>query len=232
MSGAMADTLWPVIVATAAFLGTHFFLSWGPVRGALVARLGRGPFLGVYSIVAIATFVWMIMTYTSAPVIEVWPRAATAREIAWIVMIFAAVFLVCGFATSNPTAVGGEHVSEPRGIFKVTRHPILWAVALWALTHMGTTGDAAALIFFGGLAFLALGGMAHIDAKKRAEDPSRFARIAAITSVIPFAALIAGRTRVKLSEIGWLKILAGLALYLILLYGHEWVIGLRIAPQL
>jgi uncharacterized membrane protein len=232
MSGPMADTLWPVIVATAAFLGTHFGLAWAPVRSALVARLGRGPFLGVYSVVAIATLVWMIMAYTGAPVIEVWPRTTMAREVAWIVLLFAAVFLVCGAATSNPTAVGGERVMEPRGIFKVTRHPILWAVTLWALAHMGTTGDAAALIFFGGLAFLALGGMAHIDAKKRAEDPSRFARIAAATSAIPFAALVAGRARVTLSEIGWLKILAGLALYLILLYGHEWAIGLRVAPQL
>jgi uncharacterized membrane protein len=231
MSDQMADTLWPVIVATAAFLGTHFILAWGPVRGALVARLGRGPFLGVYSLIAVATFVWMNMTYIRAPVIEVWPHTATAREVAWVVMVFAAVFLVCGAATSNPTAIGGERITDPRGIFKVTRHPILWAVALWALTHMGTTGDVASLIFFGGLAFLALAGMAHIDAKKRAESPSRFARIAAVTSAIPFAALIAGRTRVTLSEIGWPRLLAGLALYLILLYGHEWAIGIRVAPH-
>jgi uncharacterized membrane protein len=231
MSDQMADTLWPVIIATIAFLGTHFVLSWGPVRSALVARLGRGPFLGVYSLVAVATFIWMNMTYIRAPVTEVWPHTTTAKEIAWVVMIFAAVFLVCGAATPNPTAVGGGRVAEPRGIFKVTRHPILWAVALWALVHMGTTGDAASLIFFGGLALLSLGGMAHIDAKKRAENPQRFARIAAVTSVIPFVALAAGRTRVTLSEIGWPRLIVGLALYLILLYGHEWAIGIVVAPQ-
>ena len=236
MSDQMADTLWPVIAATIAFVFGHFILSWGPVRGALVARLGRGPFLGAYSVLMIAAFVWMNMTYIRAPVIAVWPHSMTAKYIAWVFMLFATIFLVCGAATQNPTAVGGDRLldrPEPaRGIFKVTRHPILWAIALWSLVHIGTTGDAASLIFFGGLAFLSLAGMAHIDAKRRAENPERFARLAATTSAIPFAALIAGRTRVSLAEIGWPRILAGLALYLILLYGHEWAIGIVVAPQL
>jgi uncharacterized membrane protein len=232
MSDQMSDTLWPVILAAIAFVGGHFVLSWGPVRGALVARLGRGPFLGVYSILVAIAFLWMNMAYIRAPVIEIWPHTMTAKAIAWFVMIFASVFLVCGAATANPTAVGGERITEPRGIFKVTRHPILWAVALWALAHMGTTGDVASQVFFGGLALLSLGGMAHIDAKKRAENPERFARLAAATSAIPFAALAAGRTRVTLAEIGWPRLLAGLALYLILLYGHEWAIGIVVAPRL
>lgn len=232
MNDQMSDTLGPLIAATATFVLGHFILSWGPVRGALVAKLGRGKFLGLYSLLMIAAFVWMNMTYVRAPVIELWPHTEGVKHVAWVVMIFAAVLLVCGAATANPTAVGGERVTDARGIFKVTRHPILWAIALWALTHMGTTGDAASQIFFGGLALLSLGGMAHIDAKKRAEDPVRFARIAADSSAIPLAAIIAGRTHVTLSEIGWPRILAGLALYLILLYGHQWAIGIIVAPQL
>jgi uncharacterized membrane protein len=231
MSDQMADTLWPLIVATLAFVFGHFLLSWAPVRDALVARLGRGPFLGVYSVFALATFVWMNMTYSRAPVTELWPHTLAAKQVAWVVMLLASLLLVCGATTPNPTSVGGERVAESRGIFKVTRHPILWAVALWALTHMGTTGDAASQIFFGGLALLSLGGMVHIDAKTRREDPPRFARLAAETSAIPFAALLSGRARVTLTEIGWGRILGGLALYLILLYGHQWVIGIIVAPQ-
>ena len=228
----MADTLGPLIAATIAFVFGHFILSWSPVRDALVARLGgRKPFLGVYSVFALATFVWMNMAYSRAPVIELWPHTLGAKQTAWVVMLLASLLLVCGATTPNPTAVGGERITEPRGIFKVTRHPIMWAVGLWALTHMSTTGDAASQIFFGGLALLSFGGMAHIDAKARREAPQRFARIAATTSAIPFAALLAGRAHVSLAEIGWGRILGGLALYLILLYGHQFAIGIIVAPQ-
>jgi uncharacterized membrane protein len=231
MSDQMADTLWPLVAATVTFVFGHFILSSAPVRNGLIARFERGPFLGIYSVFSLASFVWMNMTYARAPVVELWPHALAAKQVSWVVMLLASLLLVCGATTSNPTAVGGERVTEPRGIFKVTRHPILWAVALWALTHMGTTGDAASQIFFGGLAVLSLGGMAHIDAKQRREDPSRFARIAAATSAIPFVALLSGRAHVTLGEIGWPRIGAGLALYLILLYGHQFAIGIIVAPQ-
>ncbi len=234
MNAEMSETLWPLAAATAAFVVAHFVLSWRPVRAALVARIGRGPFLGAYSVVVVAAFVWMNLAYIRAPVFEIWG----AREWAWIlalcVMPFASILLVAGASSANPTLVGGEAVMdrpEPaRGIFKVTRHPIMWAIALWAAVHLIATGDESSVIFFGGLFVLALGGMAHIDARRRAEEPARFARLAAVTSAIPLAALVAGRTRVSLGEIGWGRILGGLVLYLVLMYGHEWAIGIVVAP--
>lgn len=231
MSDQMADTLAPLIAATVAFVFGHFILSSAPVRNGLIARFERRAFLGIYSVFALASFVWMNMAYSRAPVIELWPHTLGAKQAAWVVMLLASLLLVCGATTPNPTAVGGERITEARGIFKVTRHPILWAVGLWALTHMATTGDAASQIFFGGLALLVFGGMAHIDAKQRSENPSRFARIAAITSAIPFAALLSGRAHVTLREIGWPRIAVGLGLYLILLYGHQFAIGIIVAPQ-
>ncbi len=230
----LSDNLWPLIAATASFVLAHFVLSWQPVRRALVARIGRGPFLGGYSIVIGAAFVWMNLAYIRAPVTELWTQQYWQWIVTLVVMPFASILLVAGATTANPTMVGGETVMDrpdpARGIFKVTRHPIMWAIALWAVVHMIATGDSSSLVFFGGLAILALVGMAHIDARKRAEDPARFARLAAITSAIPLAALLAGRTRVSLGEIGWGRMLGGLILYVILMYGHEWAIGVVVAP--
>ena len=48
-----------LVVATAAFLLTHFVTST-PLRTKLVGALGQGPYLGVYSLVALVTLVWMI----------------------------------------------------------------------------------------------------------------------------------------------------------------------------
>jgi uncharacterized membrane protein len=44
------------------FVGTHFLLSH-PLRGPLVRSVGEGPFRGIYSLVAIITFLGMIYFY-------------------------------------------------------------------------------------------------------------------------------------------------------------------------
>lgn len=36
-----------------------------------------------------------------------------------------------------------------RGIVRITRHPFLWGVALWALVHFIVNGDLASVILSG-----------------------------------------------------------------------------------
>ena len=48
--------------ASIALIGTHFALSH-PLRAPLVARLGAAGFQGVYSLVALASFVWMVLAF-------------------------------------------------------------------------------------------------------------------------------------------------------------------------
>jgi uncharacterized membrane protein len=230
----MSESLWPLAAATVTFVLAHFVLSLRPVRGALVAWLGRRPFLAAYSVAVGAAFVWMNLAYIRAPVTEMWMQQSWQWILALCVMPFASILLVAGATSSNPTMVGRDALMDrpdpARGIFKVTRHPIMWAIALWSAVHLIATGDESSAIFFGGFAILALAGMAHIDARKRADDPARFARFSAVTSAVPFVALAAGRTRVSIGEIGWGRIVGGLILYLFLMYGHEWAIGVVVAP--
>ena len=56
-----------VVVASVAFVGSHFLLSH-PLRGPLVRVVGEKGFLGIYSLVAFLTLGWMVMTYKRAPV--------------------------------------------------------------------------------------------------------------------------------------------------------------------
>jgi uncharacterized membrane protein len=102
----------------------------------------------------------------------------------------------------------------------VTRHPILWAIGLWALAHVLPNGDLASLLFFGALAALALGGTVLIDRKKRLALGSNWWRLAEVTSSIPFLAILAGRTRLRPHEIGLLRVVAGLLLFAVLLLAH------------
>lgn len=217
-----------LLIAACLFVGLHFALS--AARQPIMARIGSGPFRGLYSLLAIAAFIWMIMAYRAADATALWPNAAWSRWLAVVVMALATIFLVCGFATPNPTAVGGERLlaqgAAARGIFKVTRHPVLWAIALWAGVHLIANGTDAALIFFGGLLILSLGGMAHIEAKHAAEPG--WQQLAANSSAIPFVAVLEGRARGWLSELGWWRVALAIAVYLVFLFGHRHVIGVPV----
>jgi uncharacterized membrane protein len=232
----MSASFAPVVIATAAFVLSHFILSFSPVRGAIAGRIGEQAFLLLYSLVAVATFTWMCVTYGRAPFEDLWGDPRWARWLSVLVMPVATVLLTCGIGTANPGAIGFGNLRAPDrapvGIQKVTRHPIMVAIALWSALHLMTNGDAASLILFGGLLLLALGGILHIEVKKRAHGGDAWTRFTAASSVVPFAAIIDGRARVGLGEIGWNRIAAGLVLYVILLLGHRVVVDVPLLPGL
>jgi uncharacterized membrane protein len=169
----MTGTIEALFLAVVVFVGGHFLLGLPRIRAAMVERIGENPFKGVFSLISAAEFTWMLLAYDAAPRIEIWPRADWTFWIPNLVLPFCAILLVCGYTGANPTAVGQEDVlsEDPRvarGIITVTRHPILWAIGLWSLSHLLANGGAPAVLLFGGLAVLSFGGMSAIDAKKRA----------------------------------------------------------------
>lgn len=211
-----------LVAATAAFLITHFVTST-PLRGRLVALMGEWPYRGVYSLVAFVTLGWMIAAYAAAPPEPLWNGM---RELPRFVMPLAFILLACGYGR-NPTMVGAEKLlkkEEPaRGILRITRHPIMWAIMLWALAHIAARGELRALIFFGGLFALAALGTVLID-RRRSADPD-FGRFAAVTSNIPFLAVAQGRNRVVWLEIGWLRPAIGIAIFVAVFFAHPWLSG-------
>jgi len=52
-------------------------------------------------------------------------------------------------------------------------------------------------------------------------------RFASVTSNVPFAAIIGGRNQFRFDEIGWGKVLVGLALYFVLAFLHPYLFGAR-----
>jgi uncharacterized membrane protein len=213
-----------LVIATLAFLLTHF-VSSTPLRPALVARLGEWPYRGLYTLVAFVTLAWMIWAYAHAPRAMLW---SGPRDLPIVVMPVALVLAVAGY-WRNPTAVGAEKLlksDEPaRGVIRITRHPLMWAIMLWAAVHVLALGDARAVVFFGGFLVLAALGTILIDRRKRA-DPN-WARFATLTSNVPFVAIVQGRNRIAWREIGWPRPIAGLALFALLLVLHPWLFGVR-----
>ncbi|HTQ75157.1 MAG TPA: NnrU family protein [Burkholderiales bacterium] len=214
-----------LVLATAVFIATHFVPST-PLRPGLAAALGEKGYLGLYSVVALGALVWMAWAYGRAPYERVW-AGDEFKVWALVLMPFAFISVVAGGMTRNPGAVRQENalatMGEPRGILRLTRHPIQWGIALWALLHVIARGDEASLIFFGGFALLSILGTFLIDARKNRTLGEGWQRFASVTSNFPFAAIAQGRNRFSFDEIGWKKVSIGLAAYFAVLFLHPWL---------
>lgn len=232
----MTSGLGALILATAAFVGAHLVLSSLPVRDCLVAVLGETGFRAAYSFAAMALLAWVIFAYNAAPYVAVWAPPIGLRHLSLTLMPVACVLVVAGLASRNPTAVGADTAAVaaagPVGIFRIARHPVMWGVALWGFAHLLANGDAAGMILFAGMSVLALGGAAHSDARHRASAGEAWAAYRAQSSFVPFAALLARRTSWRPREIGWARLLGGLALYALLLLVHPWLFGVSPLPGL
>jgi len=216
-----------LVLATAVFLATHFVPST-PLRGAIVRSVGEHAYLGLYTLVALATLGWMIYAYGWAPIEPLWPGL---RLLPVLVMPFAFILLICGVLSRNPTLVGQDKAlktEEPaRGILRVTRHPVQWGILLWAAAHLLARGDVKSTIFFGGLFLLSALGPLLIDARKARSLGEDWKRYTQATSNLPFVAIAQGRNSFRAGEIGLVNPLIGLVLYGGFLLFHAWLFGAR-----
>jgi uncharacterized membrane protein len=218
-----------LVLATAVFLATHFSSST-PLRAGLFTALGEKAYLGLYSLVSLAALGWMIWAYIRAPYEGLWVGDEFK---VWVVVLMpvSLVFIVAGGMTPNPSAVRQENLigsmGEPRGILRITRHPIQWGIALWALLHLIARGDTASVVFFGGFAVLAILGTVLIDARKNRTLGASWQRFASVTSNFPFWAILQGRNQFRFDEIGWNKVLIALGAYVVLVFLHPYLFGAR-----
>ncbi len=221
-----------LIAACAYFLLIHFGVSGTRLRDALTGRLGEGPYRGLFSLASLAGIAWVTYAYRRAPLIATWGFLVGLRPAAWVLVFIAFLFAVIGILTPSPTRVGMESRLDPagaRGMVRITRHPFLWGVGRWAVTHLIINGDVASLILFGTMLLLAIGGTAAIDAKRQRKYPEQRPKFARVTSSVPFAAIARGSNRLApaLAEIGLWRILAAIVLYALAFYLHG-----RIGPPL
>lgn len=211
-----------LVAAAVAFVGFHFLLSH-PLRRPLVERIGEEPFLGIYSLIALASFAWMALAFRSAPPEPLWWdvgdigwAVASAAMLVGSVLFFGSLFGNPAFP--NPRAGGHEAIGAASGVYAITRHPMMWGFAIWALVHFAVFPHAANLVLTAAILILALVGAALQDGKKTRLNPA-WADWRARTSYLPFAAQLAGRAHWSLG--GGRAILGGLVLWLAATWAHQ-----------
>jgi uncharacterized membrane protein len=186
-----------LIVTCVLFVGTHLLLSQ-PLRASLAGRMGERPFQIIYSIVAIATLVMVVQAWRGMPPEPpLWAVGDGLWAFASLIILFASI-LFMGSLVGNPAlpAPGAAFAAQgaPRGVFAITRHPMMWGFALWALAHALVMPTGAQIILSATILFLALVGSAGQDVKKARLMGDAWRHWAARTSFMPFARQIAGVT--------------------------------------
>jgi uncharacterized membrane protein len=218
-----------LVLAAAFFVGIHVGIAGTGVRDRLSGRLGEQGYLGLFSLASIVGMIWLTTAYADAPYVPLWGPLPGLRPLALALVLPAFVLVIVGLTTPSPTVVGGEKTlesAEPAtGIQRVTRHPFLWGVAIWAAVHLLVNGNARALVLFGALLFLGLYGPVSIDAKRARRFGAAWQRYAAVTSNVPFVAIAQGRNQLRLGEIGWGRIAFAVVVFLTVLVLHPLLFG-------
>lgn len=216
----MNQTLWMLIAANAAFVGTHFAMSH-PLRAPMVKALGAGGFTAAYSIVSFATLGWVAFAFKSAPPADL----GGSGEAGWIIatlLTWPAMVLLAGSLIGNPALptpmAEAQARAEPKGVFRVTRHPMMWGIGLWALSHIALMWSTRTMITALAMGILALVGAKLQDAKKEALMGASWAEWESKTSYWPQLG--------RLFSVGAVPLVAGTVLWLAGSWLHLWSAGI------
>ena len=213
----MDQSLISLAAASLAFVGTHFALSH-PLRAPIASAVGEGGFRIVYSLVALATFVWAVMAFRAVGPggTPLWDGMSDGVWIVATVLMLVASVLLAGSFVRNPA------LPDPRakanaalpvhGVFHVTRHPMMWSFAIWAVTHILLSPTPRQWIMAGAIGFLALVGAHMQDRKKKTLMGDAWADWEARTSYWPRFGGFA-----KAGAVAWI---GGVAIWLAATYGH------------
>jgi len=215
------------LLALALFLALHMVPAIPALRAKLVATMGRRAYLVVYSLVSLLTLAWLFHAALQLDFVPLWDPAPWQAWFPLVLTPLALVLLLAGLMSPNPASITLRKPDiKPGAITTVTRHPVLWGFALWAGSHLVPNGDLRSLLLFGALLAFALLGMVITDRRSRRRLGAQWAEIARTTSVLPLAAVLAGRTKLRFDGTLGMVILISAALTAwLLLGGHEVLFG-------
>ncbi|TXH03766.1 MAG: NnrU protein [Nevskiaceae bacterium] len=127
-----------LIAGILLWAATHLFVALGvDARQRLIARLGTGPYRGLFSLVLVAALALIVLGWRAMPVELLYSPPAGMRHVTMALMPFAVILFTSARA--------------PTDIKQWIRHPQLTGVKLWAVAHLLAHGETRAVILFGGL---------------------------------------------------------------------------------
>ena len=211
--------------AWGVFFATHSLRLRPPLRPWLQARLGPRGFIYGYSLLSLTVLGWLIGAAGRAPFVPLWAWAPWQAQVPLVVMLPVCLILALAIGRPNPFSFGGarSHAFNPAraGIVRVTRHPLLLALSLWALAHLVPNGDLAHVILFGVFAAFAAFGGRLVDKRRQREMGAAWQR--------QYSEVMSGIGTARPEAWGsvCLRLGLGVALYAGLIWLHPWLFGVN-----
>lgn len=206
-----------LLAGAVGFVGSHFAMSH-TLRATMVSRLGDKGFQIAYTLVSFATLFLMIEGFKRAPVTApIWVAGDGLWAVSTVLMLIASI-LFAGSLIGNPALPVPEAAAkriamkDPGGVFRITRHPMMWGFALWGIAHSLIAPRIDSFILCGAIVTLALVGAKLQDGKKFVLMGDAWLHWQSRTSFLPF-----GR---GLAFPGWLALIGGVLLWLAAQWAH------------
>jgi uncharacterized membrane protein len=227
--------MWFLALACAFFLGIHLLTGGLKLKEQIIDGVGHAAYLALFSLSSVIGLVWMIFAFAVAkqdPMnIRFWQAHVFLHYVAILPMIIAFILVVAGMLSETPTnlaSLSRVYEKPVLGIVRISRHPVLAGIGLWALIHLILAGNLAAWLFFGTLLVLCVLGANSIDRKRTLLWGDTYRSIMRRTSIIPFNAIMEGRTVFLPKEIGVLRPLLAFSMFCVFLVLHEMLFAARV----
>ncbi len=229
----MTDPVAAIALYAALFIGSHLVISSSTVRPRLIAAVGDRAYPGLYSVVALGTFVPLVLAFAhhkhSGAMLWDLRGVAPIRWLVWISMLSAFIIFVASFINPTPGTMSaqGRKVDPGTavGILKISRHPSFVAFTLFGIAHMLMNGFTGDVIFFGTFPALSIIGGRHQDQRKEAQLGPMYHRLVEQTSFVPGLALIQGRQHWTSADMPWSAIALGSVLTVVIVWLHPTIFG-------
>jgi uncharacterized membrane protein len=146
-----------LVLGLVIFLGLHSIrICAEPLRAQAIARLGEGPWKGIYSLVSVIGFVLIVWGFAQARFTapELWTAPPGARHATILLMLVAMLIFAGYFFKQSHIAVA-------------VHHPMVWSVAVFGLAHLISNGSAADVVLFGAFFVWALADLMSSYARDR-----------------------------------------------------------------
>jgi uncharacterized membrane protein len=145
-----------LILGLVIFLGLHSTrIVSERGRERAIARLGEGPWKGIYSALSAIGFVLIVWGFARARHdAQLWTPPPWGRHITMLLMLIAFISLA-------------SYLFKRSHITAAIHHPMLWSVALWSAGHLLDNGSAADLVLFGAFLVWSIADLANSYARDR-----------------------------------------------------------------
>jgi len=208
---------WMIFLAGAAvFFAIHILTIVPEVREPIAGKRGANGYKGAFTLLSLASFAALIYGYSTVEPAEVWSPPTAHLWIPLVLMPISFLFLGCAYASK-----GGK---------RIVRHPMLWGMLVWAVSHLMANGDSASILFFGAMAVYSVIAQPLSDRRDRLRQPVVYEATAGSTSLIPFIALASGRAKLYPHPLGWLPFVVAAAGFTAFLLLHPFLFGASPLP--